>query len=166
MKTFAIVYGFAEGDYHARKFIAACSTAGLERTSPSNADIIFAHSGGCFVVPSNPHNTTILVGVSPWKDISTFACLAKKIRTDRPTAAELFWHACYIFAKPLHAYRMLVNKTLIGSTNVIVICNKNDPYFPKEKAKLLESQGYKVTSFLGGHDDIWHNPAKYIELVV
>jgi hypothetical protein len=165
-KKIAIIFGIAEGNYHAKDFIAACKAAGLLLTNAQDADILFAHSGGCFVVPQSSKAKIVLIGVSPWQDINTFKCLVKKLRTDTPSLMGLFWHIWYLFTKPLHNYRMLTGKVLPRPDTSVVIWNNDDVYFPSEKANLLESRGYEVRYFEGGHDDIWHNPAKYIELVV
>ncbi len=165
-KTFAVIYGIAEGNFHARKFISTCASHGLTLSDTEDADIIFAHSGGCFVVPVETNAKILLIGVSPWNGINTFACLIKKLQSEPPTLIELFWHVVYLLAKPRHNYRMLKRKDLPNSKKSQVIWNKDDVYFPQSKAMLLEAKCYRVHTFDGGHDDIWHNPAKYIELVV
>ena len=61
-KKVGIVYGWAEGPWEAKQFIQQVKISGYEVTQDLvSADILIAHSLGCFLIPANSRAKLILL---------------------------------------------------------------------------------------------------------
>jgi hypothetical protein len=159
MKTFCIVYGFAEGPITAKKLIKLLEKKGLQLSQSKNADLIIAHSGGCFLVPNDcKASNIILVNPTIWPNRSLFnSFMARK---DKIISLTSLWYA---FAKPTANLQMLRRRKLenlpIDSVrNVIIIRNTNDTYFSPEIMNMLVDKDVDAKVVAGDHDAIWSKP--------
>lgn len=65
MKTVALIHGFAGGKWHTKTFVKELEKAGLKVVGDtSGADVIIAHSTGCYIIPREPKAKLIfLIGI-------------------------------------------------------------------------------------------------------
>ncbi len=171
-----IVYGFAEGKLTARRLRKALREAGYIIRTPSEADIIIAHSGGYLVFPKNIQAHTILyVGANTW-DRPLGGSLKKKLQFDyskakaRGQLLAWLWHGLrndlYIL-KPRHTFRLALGYIAKPpqppiAARTIVLRNRHDSY-STEKSLLLWSNIDTFIAFEGGHDDMWNHPSTYVD---
>lgn len=85
-----IGYGGFEGSWHGKKLRSALVDRGFSISrNCSDAEIIIAHSGGCFLVPeSNCANIMILVGFPYWPGKSIASRIRHKTRIEDK---DLLW---------------------------------------------------------------------------
>jgi hypothetical protein len=172
------VYGFAEGWLTARKLRKALRKADYAIETPSEADIIIAHSGGYLVFPNQTKAHTILyIGANTW-DRSLSTSLKQKLHFDYSAARAknqlIRWllhglrNDLYIL-KPRHTfqlvrgYRKKPSQPPI-SARTIVVRNQHDSYCT-ERALLSWRNIDTFVAFEGGHDDVWNNPENYVNLL-
>src|SRR5688572_18120710 len=86
----AIIYGWAEGHWHGHRLRKELKAAGLEYShDPANADVIIAHSGGCYMLPDNSQaNLVMLVGFPYYAGPHPIKFLPKKIKDE---FKDLWW---------------------------------------------------------------------------
>ena len=174
-KTVAIIYGWSEGPRHGKKLVRALSREGFEVIKNLHkADVILAHSGGCFLVPAqHKASVTFLVGLPHWPNRHPLKSVLEKIKKENPSrelARRTLLNTYYYFAKPLARSRMKkawkLNKMPPASDAVILVRNSNDAFLHPEQSKLLaQNFGWEHVELPGGHDDIWQNPEPYIGLI-
>jgi hypothetical protein len=170
-----ILYGFCEGPHVAAQLMAATTAAGFQLTRDATAaDIIFAHSGGCYLVPAKHQAQLImLVGMSgtpglanlrkAWLDLHT----QHRAGTLWHFAVKTFWNGVYIWNMPQN-WRMLrgwqhgTQRTL---TNVIAIRNKDDMTTPAELSHFTFDHPPALISLSGQHDECWERPTPYVDIV-
>jgi hypothetical protein len=176
--TVGIIYGFAEGGLTGYKLRKALRKAGFGITNAEKADIIIAHSGGYLVLPHKLQARTILyVGANTW-DQPLPASLKQKLHydyTDRKAKGQLLtWllhglrNDMYILRIP-HTFRLARGYRSKPSQpptvqRTIVVRNQYDSYCTGQA--LLNWFG--ITTYLsldGGHDDIWNNPDRYVDVI-
>src|SRR4051812_12009609 len=92
-KTIHIIYGFCEGPLHGRKFCQNLQEAGYTMSkSPEDAAIIIAHSGGCYLIPSDGKERTIFhVGYTYWPRKSLLASVKELIRYETVNDPTQIW---------------------------------------------------------------------------
>jgi hypothetical protein len=161
----------------ASKFRRELEVAGFAITRDAvHADVIVAHSGGCFVLPKTYQAKLVLVvGLPCWPGKSTLQTLCQKIWLDmhshEHTAAEwlvkTFWNSLY-FWNMLYNYQMWrgqqrgAHRTI---TNAVLVRNKDDATCTPDYTHFRFKHTPPLVSFAGQHDDLWHHPRKYIDLI-
>lgn len=169
-----IIYGWPEGSWHGRKLRLALKNAGYHITSsPKNADIIIAHSGGCFLIPNDVQAKVVLMIDLPyWPNKSLLSSTMEKIRIE---TKNLWWYQkmlfdiYYLFTRPVYWMKMSQNwknPSFPKNTKIILVRNDEDTYLsPTESQKLASENGWEIKVTSGQHDDLWENPSRYIELI-
>ncbi len=175
-KTVAILYGFCEGPQRGRRLVAALHAAGLQVISDAQqADVIIAHSGGCFIVPAQRKATTVLLVGVPYHPHGMFRAQCRNIAIDfseaRQRGATYFWQK--LLWNTIYLFNMVGNvRMVIGMNNkniwrlrggVHVIHNARDEFSPPEDLPFAERP--TASTLPGGHDDLWQNPAPYVTSV-
>ncbi|MBP9820605.1 hypothetical protein KBC85_00505 [Candidatus Saccharibacteria bacterium] len=170
-KTYAIIYGFAEGPKNAKIFNNFCKINGYKLVNqPNLADIIVAHSGGCFLVPKNNDAKKIILVNPPMcpkkRYPKTFYQNAKIEKTNIKYILYWFWR---LFISLNHNFLILYklyfikNNLLPNSKNVIIIRNGNDPFICLNcYDKLVHA--YTIFDFPGVHNELWLNPKPIVKL--
>jgi hypothetical protein len=173
--TVCILYGACEGQRIARRFIVALEASGFVLThDPLTADIIFAHSGGCYVVPVRHRAQLILlVGLSGTPGIANLRKAWLDFRTQhragtlKQFATKTFWNALYFWNMPQNwrmwrGWRRGAQRAL---THVVAIRNRDDRTAPAELAHFHFDHPPALISFPGQHDDCWEHPEPYIHII-
>lgn len=184
MKTVALIYGWGEGAWESQEFRGLLYKKGLQTTNKvSEADIVLAHSSGCYLVPRDTARKTIfLIGLPYWPSRSLFQSgvrkLSAEIKFHRQNQSIGWWlnkilHNCwYILSRPSATYYVLtkhLEKNLPGGSlnDVILVRPKDDTFCHPEVLKLLrKTKSYKFLEIPGAHDDCWINSKPYIDLLL
>ena len=183
-KTVAFVHGWAEGSWQDSQFAQQLVNNGFELTpDPAKADIILAHSAGCYLVPVNPKaKLIVLIGLPFWPGKPLIKSLVKKLMLeasrhqkdqDLPWFSQKLAHnTWYIFTKPAGLYRFFKNRQQMKlpsaspNTSVVLIRNQDDQFCTPNVTKLLpQAKGYKFIDMPGLHDDCWIDPEPYVKLI-
>jgi hypothetical protein len=185
MMQVALRYGFAEGPALAKLFKQVVRNNGLNTTKKlSKADVIVAHSGGCLLVPKNNRAKLIILDNPPWwpgKKILT-SSKQRAIRDlnfhrtmgiFRRWLIQSFHHLRYILShlpKNTAIYRGHRRRAFpvpsLGQ-KIIIVRNLHDPFCSPDVMDLLpQAKDYQFVEFPGEHDDLWHYPDKYVELIL
>lgn len=172
-----ISYGFAEGPGNARRMIKLLKSEGFSLTRKlSKADIIIAHSGGCFLIPENGRaNIVMMIDIPYWPGKHPKVGLKEKVALevkDRDWHKKSFINIIYLIAWPRRWYRMYKawgNMRIPSSTNyssIIAVRDEHDTFMhPIESKVLAEKNGWQMHTIRGQHDDLWANPRPYVELL-
>lgn len=172
----AIIYGWAEGPLVGRQLRRSLHAAGhTVTTKAEDADVIIAHSGGCFLLPARTSaRVIILVGLPYWPERHPLANLPRKIIQDMRTAGWLqktLANSYYLVTRPDRWLKMWRNweKAMYPSydlATIITVRNESDVFQnPVELAKFAFNQGWHTHFLPGEHDDLWSNPQPYVELI-
>ena len=185
MKTVAIAHGWAGGRWHVRRFVKALKQSGFEeRKRVANADVIVAHSTGCYRLKESTNAKLILlIGPPYWPTKSILHRLLKKKSHDTHhrlrnegilfTINKLLFEIIYVIIKPSYTFialkhhRYLHFLELIKNKKVVLIRNEEDYFCSPEIEKAVKD--YKNIRYLelpGGHDDFMTNPRPYVDLIL
>jgi hypothetical protein len=177
--TVAIIYGLSEGPLIGRQMRQALKAANFQVTNAQNADIIIAHSGGCFTIPKNYRaSLIILVGVPFWpgKGIlrSTIDSILpfKQNRQNHSIPnwlAIISWHALYSF-RLIHNLKIWRDRRPGRlwriKTRLVLVRNDYDAYCTPELSALpFQTKPVATIKLLGNHDNLWRNPKPYIDIL-
>ncbi len=174
MKVF-ISAGFPESRWHTKRFMPFLEEQGFEMTHDmSEADIIIAHSGGCYMLNSQKAAKLILlIGLPYWPGKNLISCLAGKVKLEKKdkrffekTLFSVFYGIIYI-PKWIIMLRAYLRKDfdVIRADKVLLIHNEQDTFMnSKESQKISKQHGWQYVSMPGQHDDLWDNPGPYISL--
>ncbi|HUS26713.1 MAG TPA: hypothetical protein VMY99_05190 [Nevskiaceae bacterium] len=158
----------------------ALAKAGFELTrSMQEADIILAHSGGCFVLPATPQALVILMGLTHWPGKSIVRAIGQKIRGDLavhraegglgPWLRKTFWNGLYLCNMPANI-RMFQGRKhgavwQLPAHNTILIRNRHDAFCTPQINELPFAAMPQVVELPGHHDDIWMHPERYVDII-
>ena len=183
MKTVAIVYGWAEGQWQSREFENALAKKGFRVISNTKeADIIFAHSSGCYLVPkNNKAQAVFLVGLPYWPGRSLAASviykLVSEIKYHRKNEGLAWWlgkiahNTLYIISRPSSSYYLFTRHKRASlpsakKEKVILVRPSDDPMCHQNVMKILPpAKNYRFIKIPGAHDDCWIKPKEYIALI-
>jgi len=179
-RTICILYGINEGPSIGRAFERACTKQGFEIVrDPAEADIIFAHSGGCFLVPPQNNAKLIMqVGIAYWPGKPWLLATIRKVRLEFRTYRQekrmkdwlrkLGYHARYAWnlGPALQMARNLSPDKSWNSTQPqVIVRNRNDVYCCPE-VHLINYRGPRTfVSLPGEHDDCWEHHERYLSLL-
>jgi hypothetical protein len=177
--SYSFSYGFLGGALHARKFKRQMQSAGYNYVlEPQNADIIIAHSAGCWLIPKNSRPKLIVyVGMplnqsEPRKTIlAANAARVKELRDRRyilPLQLKSMYHG---LRQPVRNIRIVksakqLKPVIIKSAGVVFIANRHDPWTQDKKLETyLIKQPWAFINLPGAHDHIWEQPKFYIDII-
>ncbi len=185
MKTVAIIEGFAGGPKHTKLFRKALLEEGFEIIKkPKEADVIIAHSTGCYDLPLlSKAKVFVLIGPPYWPGESLLIRGRRKHKFDKEFILKNYgkrhwrikklWAYYYIIAKPHYMWLVLRNKSKleflerVESKKLILIRNRQDKYCSPEISKSIETNAnVEFYEMPGGHDDYYTNPKPYIDLLL
>jgi hypothetical protein len=178
--TICILYGFGEGPRVGKRFLAALRAAGFGVTgNPATADVIIAHSGGCFLIPEHTRARQIIqVGIAWWPGRAWLSCLARKLLDDvrshhregelRFWARKSLWnlaYACNLW-HTLKMFRGRASGILWRYGHITTVVRpEHDHFCTPNKNKLPFTKRPHFVGLPGYHDDLWHKPQAYIDVI-
>jgi hypothetical protein len=184
-KTVAIVYGFTEGKWHGKRLRSALAQHDFTVVSKTrDADIVIAHSGGCYNVPPELRPEQLLMLIAPpyWPGrallLRSQSMAVQMLRAIRPgnepvnqankvlhNILFLFWHASKNLTIVRRARRYNLEKDL-PHPNPILVPKKHDPWLTPNFRDLQRfNEHLRLIELPGDHDDIWLHPEPYINLI-
>lgn len=177
--SICILYGFCEGPHSGRRLTRLLQQAGYTLSSdPQTADIVLAHSGGCFVIPPTPQaKRLIMIGLPFTPGKSTARALLEKNRAEFryfrrqhhlvAWLHKLCWHSLYFWKMPTN-FRMLQAQrqgAFWQLQRVTVIRNRDDLCCTPDCTALMFGQPPALIALSGQHDDLWLHPEPYLDII-
>jgi hypothetical protein len=183
--TVAILYGAGEGVLGSKKLRAALAHAGFDViSSPTLADILIAHSGGIFYLPTSGRaKLTLLVGPvtgyrgSALKTQFDKVCLDFRGSYQRsqltPWIGKTLLNVGYLFVQP-HRVAYMWQQTrkhrgelpAVQSSQVAILVFRGDPWSNNLPESGQHSRlPYTFMHFDRLHDDLWINPKDYVTVL-
>lgn len=174
--TVGVLYGFSEGPHIAQALRIALEREGFVITQDLTlADILIAHSGGCFCIPRTVQaRLIVLIGLPCWPGKHLSTALGQKIladyasyraeQADRRWYLKSLWNGMY-FWRMLHNIQMLRGMrrglTIHPSAYNVLIRNRHDTGCVPYLNQLPHIAHGCYVSLPGGHDDCWFHPERY-----
>ncbi|HXE10346.1 MAG TPA: hypothetical protein VN554_02870 [Verrucomicrobiae bacterium] len=180
--TYAISYGFLGGPAHSRRLRSMLHKQGLLPTrNLQEADIIIAHSAGCWLIPSGSSaRLVIFIGMPLAQanrgkayrqaNISNFTNSCKDLKLfSWITGVCLDWY--YALIQPRRNWTIIRRSrravpSVVPTAAHIFISNRYDPWPKSEQLdKLIRSKEWTFVEFPGSHEDIWRHPERYASII-
>jgi pimeloyl-ACP methyl ester carboxylesterase len=176
--SFAISYGLGGGPLHARHLNRLLHKAGFQQTRQlKEADIIIAHSGGCWLIPKTAKpQLVIYVGMclaqsQPFRTWLAAKALMRKQSRRARRLSTMIKNVYYNLAQPLRNINMIrQSKTarpiVFPDCPTVFISNRYDPW-PRssQTQEYLDNYDWAFISLSGSHDDIWEHPERYVAII-
>lgn len=174
--TVYIAYGWPEGKWHGKKLRRALNDFNYQVVKlPEEADIIIAHSTGCYMLPPKVKAKLILlIGLPNWPNRSHIKRTRSKVgleAKDWQWLQKTFWHVIYALFQPVRLYNVykaykIRCVPMYESTQVILVRNEQDTYMEKGVSeKLAKERNWSYQNLKGQHDDVWEDPLVYTEII-
>lgn len=183
-KKVAIIYGWGEGAWESKEFRKLLELRGFTIVDKTHqADIIFAHSLGCYLVPNDVTKKEIfLVGLPYWPGRGSFKSVLIKLygeikyhRRNQDLGwwlAKILHNGWYILTRPSASYYGLTRRKISNLPNssknkVLIVRPGYDTFCHPNIMKVLPKN--KVDKFIeigGAHDDCWVKPSPYVDLIL
>jgi hypothetical protein len=178
-KAACILYGFCEGPRLAGNMLKALDYAGYRIThDPYEADIVIAHSGGCFLVPHDlPARQVIMIGLTHWPGKSIVRALIEKnwddfrfhasSRNIRAWLHKFSWNLVYFWNMPRNLQMLRDRKRgdFWQAKRVTLVRNKEDTFCTPDIKSLPFAHPPKFIELPDQHDDIWLHPERYTAII-
>lgn len=185
MKTIAILEGWAGGPKLTRLFRSKLKNAGFAVAKhPKQADIIIAHSVGCYFLPKHK-KAKVIVLINPpyWPRRSIVRRQRQMSKNEydfllqtfglRRLLLDRFWQLFYLMAKPAYSYSVLKNHgeldflTKLDDLKTILVRNQGDEFCsPEIKEVISHYRNIDYVEVPGYHSDYYTNPQPYIDLII
>ncbi|HEY5152389.1 MAG TPA: hypothetical protein VII55_00275 [Candidatus Saccharimonadales bacterium] len=181
--TYAISYGFLGGPAHSRQLRKQLRKLGYTETiNLERADIVIAHSAGCWLVPDGA-KAKLLV------DVGMVLAQASAHQTFRAAQRENIrafirhhhiWRGIkivlcsfyYGLVQPLrnrnivHGAKQAQSATELPGAQTVFIANGNDPWLHSEKLQsYLITRDWAFIGLPGSHNDIWEYSGRYAAII-
>jgi hypothetical protein len=183
--TYAILYGFSENHHHGKEIEQLLRIQGFVKAAQAaEADIIIAHSAGCYQVPAkSTAQLVFLVGVPMNSDPArkTFIkastldiqiamkdkqLLIKRLRLARHNTGALIRHPRYHRSLAQLVVKNRHVPPSITGPQLIVVSNRYDPWpIPLFDKQHTSSYDASFISLTGAHDHIWQAPEEYVAII-
>ncbi len=174
-----IAYGFCEGRRIGARFEAALIDHGFTVTrSTESADIILAHSAGCFVLPKSVMDKPKLFVGLPWSSGHALvkAYFANEWRWIRAIGRRVspavwvrttLWNLIYMWNLPydIRIIRGLRSGSWRQLEQVTVVHNLSDAFSATDDRSAPILPQAKQITLPGAHGDIWRNPLPYVQIL-
>lgn len=183
MKLVHIVPGWSEGKWHFKQFDSHLKGHFKLTENSQKADIIIAHSSGCYSLPAtNTAKLVVLVNPPFWPGKPLINRSFKNVFWQIPKQIKSFGfifllkmrlrNILNILSQPwkhIKVWRSLRQTFLKASiaNKTILIRNKDDAFCNQEIEKYLQDfPDIKYIELPGLHEDIWRYPKVYIDLLL
>lgn len=180
--TYFISYGFLFGPLNGGRLRRRLQAAGFKPAERAEtADVIIAHSGGCYLLPAAAKPKLVLYVGMPLVRRKT---VATYLKAEGRNLGTYLWDRhplllLHIFAGCLYyALTQLPRNLAIiqhikateacvyNDAQIVFVANRHDPW-----PKAADLDGYKrskpwaFVSLPGCHDNIWEDPAAYVAII-
>lgn len=179
--TYAVSYGLFSGKAHGKRLHAAMQKAGYEEVlSQMDADIIIAHSAGCWqVTPSSNTKLIIYVGM-PFaleRPLKTWYTATSAMFKIMPGSADKAWlryvarhNLGFVFRQPLRNLRIIRSAkkphTLPSGIPSILVINQDDVWTHSATLEThVEKHDWDFVGLPGSHNDIWQHPERIVAII-
>lgn len=185
MKTVAFCYGWSEGPWQSRLFAKNLKEKGFTLSKKlASADVIVAHSAGCYSIPKSfKARVILLIGLPYWPyrnmGLSIVSNIAVAARIHHKEGEIKWWlkklahNAWYIFIKPSGTYNALTKLKLenlpksSSGLNVFLVRNNHETFCHPRIMELVGlERGYKFKQLPGTHEHCWIHPELYVDLIL
>jgi hypothetical protein len=175
--SFALSYGLTGGPMHARKLKKLLKKAGHSQTSITKADIIIAHSAGCWLIPADVNPRIILYIGMPlaqaklgqtWRR-ATSSSLRSGVRQSLQVKLKSSYYSVRQPRRNLDIMRMArtAQPRILPQVPGVFIANRHDPWPHAEQLQsYLHTQQWSFIHLPGSHDDIWEHPERYMPIII
>lgn len=184
--TVAIIHGFAEGPALSKKLRQQFEAAGyrvVPETEATTADVIIAHSGGVYLLPSDLSGKAVILSAPPiGRTHSIPRSLAHKVRLDAQAArrngaigkwlVKSTWNTWYIATRPRQIARMLTGvhrhpllPPLDAARQVLIISHRDDSWSGNITKEFITQFDYGFVGHTGVHDHLWDYPGEYLSVI-
>jgi len=182
--TYAIKYGFLGGPLVSRKFEELMKDAAFDSSQASeDADIIIAHSAGCWDLKQIKNAKILLMIGMPLRNPSP----KTSFQVNRARTKEYFFNkhlvngaqmsllnTYYAITQPRRNLDIVKNAknyqnsiSIPDTKQIVFIANKNDPWphLDSKLQELMDSYNWTFIHLPGSHDDIWEHPERYVDII-
>lgn len=182
LETYIISYGLLGGPLAGRRLRKLLAAAGYTlSTDTKQADIVLAHSAGCWQLDNTKARLFILIGLP-----LAAPGLHTSFRTNKARTLEYIKHGhllaglemtgmnlFYGLAQTRRNYAIIHNAKRSQTAfkappkgQIVLIINQHDPWPQGDKLQMyLRDGNWSFISLPGSHDDIWENPDRYIAII-
>ena len=174
LDSFAISYGFCEGPRHAKKLNSLLNHAGYLSKPLNEADIIIAHSAGCWLIPNNiKPRLVIYVGMPLSSNYKTLLSANRNSLREgvHHNARVKLNNAYHGLRQPIRQLKIVRNfksakPVFFPNSHAVFIANRHDTWPRSEKLQsYLNNHSWSFISLPGVHDDIWIHPERYVGII-
>lgn len=174
--TYAICYGFIGGPLHSRRFDKLMGRAGYAKTKPDQADIVIAHSAGCWLLPDDARPQLVIYVGMPltmvrgrwkWFKLNLIGLKREPLRGLKIRLVGNYY-ALAQFRRNLDIFRhpKIGQPIIIDGVPTVFIANKDDAWpVLSDYTAYINEHGWSFLSLPGTHDDIWEHPERYTEII-
>jgi hypothetical protein len=176
--SFAISYGLAGGMGHGRKITKLLKEAGWEQAKQvSEADIIIAHSAGCWLIPlSAQPKLVVYVGMplaqsSPRRTWAATNRLAFQKAGIKNSLKVRIKGSYYYLREPRRNWGIIRRArtgqpVIFSKAQSVFIANRHDPWTQSETLQTyLDNRDWAFINLPGPHGDMWHHPERYVAII-
>lgn len=175
--SFAISYGLVGGPLHSKGLRKQMAKAGFNPASLREADIIIAHSAGCWLMPKNAKPKIVLyigMPLASSKPTETWRKAVKsgyKNNSFKRNLKGSSKNAFYGITQPRRNLNIICSASnskpaIIKGAASIFVANKHDPWPTGENlVKVVNNHDWAFIGLGGSHDDIWDHPDHYVEVI-
>jgi hypothetical protein len=176
--TYAISYGLGGGPAHSRQLEHHLRQVDLLQASGfDQADIIIAHSGGCWLIPATAKPRLVIYIGMPLAQLQPRQTwlAAKKLTTKHSRRARrlttMAKNVYYILRQPHRNVRMIrraktAQPVAFSDCSTVFIANRHDPWPKDEQIQAyLDHFDWAFINLPGAHDDIWEHPERYATVI-
>jgi hypothetical protein len=175
--TYAICYGFLESGPHGRRLRRRLGEQGYKKAGPAAADIIIAHSAGCWLIPKSAKPRLVIYAGMPlqmanprraWLQANLASLRRGNIKRNLKTRAK---NTASIVRHPLRnldifRHPKIGRPAVFPDAQTVFIANRYDPW---PRTDLLDefaaTQPWSFISLPGGHDDVWEHSDRYAAII-
>ena len=181
-RTIAIIYGFSEGKLTGRALRGELEKRGFQVIRDARkANIVIAHSGGCFMVPPDTRaKLVLLVGISYWPKRWWIISVSKKLALEIQHFRQEYtfgqwlrkfavnaWYSANVFQniRMLRAWKFCGDIWKLPAATTVAIRNHDDVFCTDNLSSLPFQENISFLELPGQHDDLWLQPKQYVDIV-
>jgi hypothetical protein len=176
LQTFAISYGFMGGKRHAKKLNKRLLAAGFEPANIDHADMIIAHSAGCWLIPEGVAPRLVLyIGMPLAQAKPREAWLEANLKSFHngllPGLHVKMIDTYYGLRQPLRNLRIvrsakIAQPVIITNAQAVFIAHRYDPWTRSDSLQnYIDSQDWAFIDLPGSHGTIWEKPELFVEVI-